>query len=483
MVARRPSSALSRSSSLPVRLGGGASPGRRPPGADLLDMLTMRLAASTTAVEGRLQSCKSSPPALLRTLTDTTTKPSLHHGPSTMALLAKESGLCIPPSPRSPPQSPTQKPHMAPGFAPTTPWTMPQGPKSGKPPPLSMPSSTSPSRSPKRRSKSLSTHSFDMLQGKKPILDGDQVVRELRLSPRETAPVFGESSAVEKSPSLRRAPSSAEVMAEHLKRVTGQSELPLSLMSGGKLLLNAGESFRESFLAVDKMLEDQVDCSVSGTTVVMAQIYGRQLTVAWLGDSRAVLGRTDPSGDCIAVELTQDHKPDLPAEKQRILDNFGRVDRLMDNYGVAIGPPRVWLKNAQVLGLAMSRSMGDTLAHTVGVTTEAEVMKYELSSEDRFVILASDGVWEWVMKYELSSEDRFVILASDGVWEWVSNSDAVSIVASSPTTEAGCKKLMMTARSRWLGTDRGSYVDDITCMVIGFTHKRSDTFEMAVEGA
>eukprot|EP00850_Spirogloea_muscicola_P017016 SM000142S00530 [mRNA] locus=s142:178431:180933:- [translate_table: standard] len=393
-----------------------------------------------------------------------------------------------------------------------------------------------------------------MLQGKKPILDGDQVVRELRLSPRETAPVFGESSAFEKSPSLRRAPSSAEVMAEHLKRVTGQvavrteavaghapasscsqsktsgrpqaatasevaeepiscrvacqswagqrngqkkpnqdaycfmrsldrrcllfgvfdghgpnghqvakyvkSELPLSLMSGGKLLVNAGESFRESFLAVDKMLEDQVDCSVSGTTVVMAQIYGRQLTVAWLGDSRAVLGRTDPSGDCIAVELTQDHKPDLPAEKQRILDNFGRVDRLMDNYGVAIGPPRVWLKNAQVLGLAMSRSMGDTLAHTVGVTTEAEIMKYELSSEDRFVILASDGVWEWV-----------------------SNSDAVSIVASSPTTEAGCKKLMMTARSRWLGTDRGSYVDDITCMVIGFTHKRSNSLEMADEGA
>eukprot|EP00850_Spirogloea_muscicola_P011657 SM000073S21433 [mRNA] locus=s73:227849:228462:- [translate_table: standard] len=132
----------------------------------------------------------------------------------------------------------------------------------------------------------------------------------------------------------------------------------------------------------------------------------------------------------------------------------------MDNYGVAIGPPRVWLKNAQVLGLAMSRSMGDKLAHTVGVTTEAEIMKYELSSEDRFVILASDGVWEWV-----------------------SNSDAVSIVASSPTTEAGCKKLMMTARSRWLGTDRGSYVDDITCMVIRFTHKRSNSLEMADEGA
>jgi len=37
------------------------------------------------------------------------------------------------------------------------------------------------------------------------------------------------------------------------------------------------------------------------------------------------------------------------------------------------GPKRVWLKNKQAPGLAMTRSVGDLVAKTVGVTAEPEI--------------------------------------------------------------------------------------------------------------
>jgi hypothetical protein len=35
-----------------------------------------------------------------------------------------------------------------------------------------------------------------------------------------------------------------------------------------------------------------------------------------------------------------------------------------------IGPPRVWLKNEEIPGLAMSRSFGDQVAASVGILAE-----------------------------------------------------------------------------------------------------------------
>lgn len=37
------------------------------------------------------------------------------------------------------------------------------------------------------------------------------------------------------------------------------------------------------------------------------------------------------------------------------------------------GPPRVWLKDQQIPGIAMSRSIGDLVAGSVGVIAEPEV--------------------------------------------------------------------------------------------------------------
>lgn len=54
----------------------------------------------------------------------------------------------------------------------------------------------------------------------------------------------------------------------------------------------------------------------------------------------------------------------------------------------------------QMPGLAMSRSLGDQVAHSVGVSSIPEVKSFIVGVEDKFVIIGSDGVFEF-----LSNED------------------------------------------------------------------------------
>ena len=61
-----------------------------------------------------------------------------------------------------------------------------------------------------------------------------------------------------------------------------------------------------------------------------------------------------------------------------------------------MGPARVWLQTENLPGLAMSRSMGDLVAQGVGVTCEPEIVEHRITEEDRFVVVASDGVWEFL---------------------------------------------------------------------------------------
>ena len=76
-----------------------------------------------------------------------------------------------------------------------------------------------------------------------------------------------------------------------------------------------------------------VNCEFNGSTCAVAHLDGARLTVAWVGDSRVVLGRAPAgaaasgSGRLEAVELTADHKPTNPGERERILASEGRVAR------------------------------------------------------------------------------------------------------------------------------------------------------------
>jgi len=48
----------------------------------------------------------------------------------------------------------------------------------------------------------------------------------------------------------------------------------------------------------------------------------------------------------------------------------------------------------------MSRSIGDTIAHDFGVSSEPEFSRHHLTENDKFLIVASDGIWDVISSEE-----------------------------------------------------------------------------------
>ncbi|PSC69217.1 phosphatase 2C [Micractinium conductrix] len=193
-----------------------------------------------------------------------------------------------------------------------------------------------------------------------------------------------------------------------------------------------------AFAVVDEALHKSgVDVHYSGSTAVVCMLRGRRLTTAWVGDSKAVLARQEPRG-LRAIPLTRDHKPNHPEERARIQASGGRVERLVDQRGIPVGPDRVWLSTSWVPGLAMSRALGDGVAHSVGVSSEPETSVVDICAQDKFLILATDGVWEFI-----------------------DPQGAVDIVSGCTDAEEACRLLVDSAWSKWLQEEEG-VVDDIT---------------------
>ena len=109
---------------------------------------------------------------------------------------------------------------------------------------------------------------------------------------------------------------------------------------------------------------------------------GKKLYMANVGDSRGIVihaipgNPNDPASQCATTPLTRDHKPDDEDEAKRIIANNGRIDSYRDQHGNPLGPLRVWLKSEDVPGLAMTRSFGDGVAHSVGCNAEPEMSEY-----------------------------------------------------------------------------------------------------------
>lgn len=73
----------------------------------------------------------------------------------------------------------------------------------------------------------------------------------------------------------------------------------------------------------------------------------------------------------VSINITRDHKPTEKDEADRIKSQGGRILPFRDeDTGEYVGPARVWIKEEDIPGLAMTRSFGDQCASTVGVCAE-----------------------------------------------------------------------------------------------------------------
>ena len=68
--------------------------------------------------------------------------------------------------------------------------------------------------------------------------------------------------------------------------------------------------------------------------------------------------------------------------------------------GGNFGPPKVLLKYVDVPILAMGWSFGDEVAKCVGTISEPEIKEYEITEEEKFIIIASDGIYEFFSSQE-----------------------------------------------------------------------------------
>lgn len=136
-----------------------------------------------------------------------------------------------------------------------------------------------------------------------------------------------------------------------------------------------------------------------------------RLLIANVGDSRAVLCRgVQKKGEepcLISKRLSEDHKPIVPSEQKRIEAKGGIVD-LQGVWRVFTpGPCNFGGKHIVRWGLAVSRAFGDLLMKEpekygcLGVmpggllTAVPEITVYDLDpAQDRFLMLACDGVWD-----------------------------------------------------------------------------------------
>jgi len=201
---------------------------------------------------------------------------------------------------------------------------------------------------------------------------------------------------------------------------------------------------------------------LDGSTMIIALIFpnegrigadgsrhkGHKLMLVNCGDSRAVLCRAQ-NGRLNAVRLTDDHKPGRADEQRRVEANGGVVDHQGVWRVFTPGPANFGGRNI-LWGLAVSRAFGDLLMKEpqrygcAGATGELVTAVPEIHCYDLF-----------------PQEDRFLILACDGIWDVLGDEDAVAVCTEHRTADNAAHALIR--RSFEVGSD-----DNLTALVVAW---------------
>lgn len=140
----------------------------------------------------------------------------------------------------------------------------------------------------------------------------------------------------------------------------------------GEELPSLSSLVREAYLATDASIVGRG--LEQGAAAATLHIMGERFVAANAGDSRVIIGEGKGW-----LQLTLDHKPDVPEERMRIERLGGSI--------IVWGVPRV-----QGI-LAMSRALGDPSLKPF-VTPEPRVTEGLLGKENDVAIIACDGVWD-----------------------------------------------------------------------------------------
>jgi protein phosphatase 1L len=227
------------------------------------------------------------------------------------------------------------------------------------------------------------------------------------------------------------------------------------------------EAFSKAFADAEKYALNNL---IGGSTAVFTYIHNGIAHVANVGDSRAVFGTKD--GVAFA---TQDQKPHRADEHERIIQANGIVYREKNELGVSMGQ---WRINC----LAMSRSIGDGWCKgrevhgeslclpreriEVSNQTSSFLEQWRKSAVPNLVLMPKMGQVIAEPEYtqiSLTDAHRWLIIATDGLWDVVNNEEALAMVQNY-YDEHKCIEGVSTVLSDY-AIERGSK-DNITVLVV-----------------
>ena len=119
---------------------------------------------------------------------------------------------------------------------------------------------------------------------------------------------------------------------------------------------------------------------------------------------------------------------------------------LKNKMGEGVGPYRVWAKEGGYPGLAMSRSIGDLNGKKLGIIPNPGIMEYDLNNNVKYIVVASDGVWEFLSNENVKDVGNKYYLNKD--------------------PNGFCHEIVKDAYKLW--KENGITVDDITAIAAYF---------------
>ncbi|KAL6843682.1 hypothetical protein ACP4OV_026253 [Aristida adscensionis] len=242
---------------------------------------------------------------------------------------------------------------------------------------------------------------------------------------------------------------------------------------------NAFSATEEGFLSlVRRTYLIKPSMATIGSCCLVGVIWRGTLYLANLGDSRAVVGCLNASNKIVAEQLTSDHNASMEEVREELKSLHP------DDSQIVVLKNGVW----RIKGIIqVSRSIGDAYLKKQEFALNPSTARFHLSEPLRRPVLTSEPS---ICTRVLSSQDSFLIFASDGLWEHLTNQQAVEIVYNNPRTGIA-RRLVQTAlkeaaRKREMRygdikkLDKGVrryFHDDITVVVVFIDH------ELRLEGS
>ncbi|KAK1439224.1 hypothetical protein QVD17_05040 [Tagetes erecta] len=236
-----------------------------------------------------------------------------------------------------------------------------------------------------------------------------------------------------------------------------------------EVIKKAFHATEEGFLSiVAKQWTVKPQLAAVGSCCLVGVVCNAKLYIANAGDSRAVLGRAvKATGEIIAIQLSTEHNASIESVRQELHSLHP------DDPQIVVLKHNVW----RVKGLIqISRSIGDVYLKKAEFNREPLYAKFRLRDPIQRPILSADPS---VSMHEIQPEDRFLIMASDGLWEHLSNQEAVDIVQNHPNNgsarrlvkaalqEAAKKREMRYSDLKKIERGvRRHFHDDITVVVV-----------------